>query len=106
MCDYNFCEESVETIENLEAEVIVTQGFIAKSSDGATVLLGRGGSDTSASYIAAKIVAKRLEIWTSVPGMFTANPSQIPSARMLLNLNYEEAQELASSGAKVLHPMY
>ena len=40
MCDYNFCEESVETIENLEAEVIVTQGFIAKSSDGATVLLG------------------------------------------------------------------
>lgn len=104
MCDYNFCEESVETIENLEAEVIVTQGFIAKSSDGATVLLGRGGSDTSASYIAAKIGAKRLEIWTSVPGMFTANPSQIPSARMLLNLNYEEAQELASSGAKVLHP--
>ena len=68
------------------------------------MLLGRGGSDMSAAYIASKVGAKRLEIWTSVPGMFTANPSQIPSARMLLNLDYEEAQELASSGAKVLHP--
>lgn len=103
-CDYSYCPEAVQTIEQFSTKVIVTQGFIARDEDGATVLLGRGGSDTSASYLASMIGAKRLEIWTSVPGMFTANPAQIPSARMLLNLDYEEAQELASSGAKVLHP--
>jgi diaminopimelate decarboxylase/aspartate kinase len=104
VCDYEYNDESLSTVERLESDVVVTQGFIAKSSEGSTVLLGRGGSDTSAAYIASKIGAKRLEIWTSVPGMFSANPSQVPSARMLLNLDYEEAQELASSGAKVLHP--
>ncbi len=83
---------------------IITQGFIASNQAGETVLLGRGGSDTSAAYLAAKVQAERLEIWTSVPGMFTANPHQISSARLLLELDYDEAQELATSGAKVLHP--
>ena len=71
---------------------------------GDTVLLGRGGSDTSGSYFAAKLGARRLEIWTDVPGMFTANPHAVPSARLLRSLDYDEAQEIASSGAKVLHP--
>ena len=88
----------------LGAEVILTQGFIARARDGATVLLGRGGSDTSASYFAAKLGAVRCEIWTDVPGMFTANPRQIPTARLLRALDYDEAQEIVSTGAKVLHP--
>lgn len=104
VCGYEYCEDSFAKVESLQADVVITQGFIASSPEGSTVLLGRGGSDTSASYISSKIGAKRLEIWTSVPGMFTANPAQVPSAKMLLNLDYEEAQELASSGAKVLHP--
>ena len=54
-------------------KVVLTQGFIARNPQGETVLLGRGGSDTSAAYMAAKIQARRLEIWTDVPGMFTAN---------------------------------
>jgi bifunctional diaminopimelate decarboxylase / aspartate kinase len=84
--------------------VTVTQGFIASDEDGQTVLLGRGGSDTSASYFAAKLQARRLEIWTDVPGMFSANPRLTPTARLLKSLHYDEAQEIATNGAKVLHP--
>jgi diaminopimelate decarboxylase/aspartate kinase len=86
------------------ASVLLTQGFIASDQRGETVLLGRGGSDTSGSYFAAKLHARRLEIWTDVPGMFTANPRAVPNARLLKSLDYDEAQEIASSGAKVLHP--
>ena len=84
--------------------VVVTQGFIARDEAGRTVLLGRGGSDTSAAWIAAALGARRLEIWTDVPGMFSANPRIIPSARLLRRLSFEEAQEIAATGAKVLHP--
>ena len=84
--------------------VLLTQGFIASDSEGHTVLLGRGGSDTSAAYFAAKLRAARLEIWTDVPGMFSANPRSMPTARLLRALHYDEAQEIASNGAKVLHP--
>lgn len=85
-------------------EVVVTQGFIAANRKGETVLLGRGGSDTSAAYFAAALRARRLEIWTDVPGMFSADPRIVPSARLLESLRYDEAQELASAGSSVLHP--
>src|SRR3984893_1342607 len=84
--------------------VVITQGFIAANDDGDTVLLGRGGSDTSGSYFAAKLAALRLEIWTDVPGLFSANPRLVPTARLLRALHYDEAQEIASNGAKILHP--
>jgi len=84
--------------------LVITQGFIASDEEGQTVLLGRGGSDTSAAYFAAKLSAQRLEIWTDVPGLFSANPRATPSARLLRTLHYDEAQEIATSGAKVLHP--
>jgi bifunctional diaminopimelate decarboxylase / aspartate kinase len=86
------------------APIVLTQGFIASDAQGHTVLLGRGGSDTSAAYLAAKLRASRLEIWTDVPGMFSANPRFTPTARLLRALHYDEAQEIASNGAKVLHP--
>jgi diaminopimelate decarboxylase/aspartate kinase len=85
-------------------QVVITQGFIAANDTGETVLLGRGGSDTSGAYFAAKLLAARLEIWTDVPGMFSANPRAVPTARLLRALHYDEAQEIASNGAKVLHP--
>src|SRR4029078_3232647 len=84
--------------------VWISQGFIGSDDNGDTVLLGRGGSDTSGSYFAAKLQARRLEIWTDVPGMFSANPRPVPTARLPRPLEYDEAQEIASSGAKVLHP--
>ena len=87
-----------------QGEVFITQGFIARDAHGRTVLLGRGGSDTSAAYFGALLKAERVEIWTDVAGMFSANPRQVPSARLLQRLDYEEAQEIATTGAKVLHP--
>jgi diaminopimelate decarboxylase/aspartate kinase len=84
--------------------VPVTQGFVARNTDGETVVLGRGGSDTAAAYFAGKLSAGRLEIWTDVPGMFTADPRVVPSARLLRQLDYREAQEIATTGSKVLHP--
>lgn len=91
-------------VRERDADVIVTQGFIARGPDGDTVLLGRGGSDTSAAYLASRLDAQRLEIWTDVPGLFTANPGRVQDARLLRRLGYAEAAELASRGAKVLHP--
>jgi diaminopimelate decarboxylase/aspartate kinase len=102
-CDYGADPELQEKLEG-QSGVVVTQGFIARNKDGETVLLGRGGSDTSAAYVAAKLQARRLEIWTDVPGMFTADPRVVPSARLIVALHYDEAQELASAGSKVLHP--
>ncbi len=84
--------------------VVITQGFIARDNEGNTCLLGRGGSDTSAAYLGAKIRARQIEIWTDVPGMFSANPRSTPTARLIRALHYDEAQEIATSGAKVLHP--
>ncbi|MCI0517763.1 MAG: aspartate kinase, partial [Woeseiaceae bacterium] len=86
------------------ADVILTQGFIARDEAGDTILLGREGSDTSAAYLAAKLQARRLEIWKDVPGMFSADPKLLPSARLLVDLHYDEARELASTGSSVLHP--
>jgi diaminopimelate decarboxylase/aspartate kinase len=102
-CDYAVDEKLRETLAS-SGKVILTQGFIARNAQGQTVLLGRGGSDTSAAYLAARLQARRLEIWTDVPGMFTADPRVVPSARLLVALRYDEAQELASAGSAVLHP--
>ena len=86
------------------ARLRITQGFIARHDDGGTAILGRGGSDTSAAYFGALLGAQRVEIWTDVPGMFSANPRLVSDARLLSQLDYEEAQEIATTGAKVLHP--
>ncbi len=102
-CDHDV-DEALQRKLRDAGRVILTQGFIARNPQGQTVLLGRGGSDTSAAYFAARLQARRLEIWTDVPGMFTANPHVVPSARLLVALHYDEAQELASAGSSVLHP--
>ncbi|KAF1686191.1 diaminopimelate decarboxylase [Pseudoxanthomonas broegbernensis] len=86
------------------ARMLITQGFIARHQDGGTAVLGRGGSDTSAAYLGALLGARRVEIWTDVPGMFSANPREVPDARLLSRLGYAEAQEITTTGAKVLHP--
>ena len=86
------------------SRLLLTQGFIARHPEGGTAILGRGGSDTSAAYFGALLGARRVEIWTDVPGMFSANPREVPDARLLARLDYAEAQEIATTGAKVLHP--
>lgn len=101
------CDTDPKLIDKLNqdpADAIITQGFIAANAQGETVVLGRGGSDTSGAYFAAKLNAVRCEIWTDVPGIYSANPHQVPEAQLLHALEYDEAQEIASMGAKVLHP--
>ncbi len=100
---FDFDQNALNKI-NLCGDVALTQGFIARNQKGDTVILGRGGSDTSAAYFGGKIRAEVVEIWTDVPGMFTANPKTTPNARLLKALDFDEAQEIASTGAKVLHP--
>lgn len=102
-CDFAPDEKLPEQLA-AKGKVILTQGFIARNAAGETVLLGREGSDTSAAYFAARMQARRLEIWTDVPGMFSADPRLVPSARLLAELHFDEAQELASTGSRVLHP--
>lgn len=86
-----------------ESPVLITQGFIGRTRDGETALLGRGGSDTSAALLAGRLAAERLEVWTDVPGLFSADPRLIHDARLLTNVDYTEALEMAASGAKVVH---
>jgi aspartate kinase len=84
--------------------VPVTQGFIGATADGLPTTLGRGGSDFTASLLGAALEADRVEIWTDVNGLMTADPRVVPSARTLRAASYEEAAELATFGARVLHP--
>ena len=93
-----------ESFAQQPTSILITQGFIAAHPEGGTAILGRGGSDTSAAYFGALLQAQAVEIWTDVPGMFTANPREVPDARILSRLRYGEAQEIATTGAKVLHP--
>jgi diaminopimelate decarboxylase/aspartate kinase len=82
----------------------LTQGFIARNGAGEPVVLGRGGSDTAGAYLAGKWGADWYEVWSDVPGMFSADPRVVPSARLLRRLNYFEAQEITTTGSQVLHP--
>ena len=84
--------------------VLITQGFVASAPDGRTVLLGRGGSDTTAALLAARLRAESVEIWTDVPGLFSADPRDEPAALLIRELDYAEALELAASGAHAVHP--
>ncbi len=102
-CQWQADAEWRQRFATQPARMLITQGFISRHQDGGTATLGRGGSDTSAAYFGALLGARRVEIWTDVPGMFSANPREVPDARLLTRLDYHEAQEIATTGAKVLH---
>jgi aspartate kinase len=82
----------------------IVTGFNGATADGRPTTLGRGGSDFSASILAAVLHASELWIWTDVDGIMTADPRLVPDARILDEITYGEAAELAYAGAKVLHP--
>ena len=87
-----------------EGKTVVMTGFIGGSPDGSTTTLGRGGSDYSATLLGAALHADEVQIWTDVPGVLSADPRLVADAREVPQLGFEEAQELAHFGAKVLHP--
>ena len=84
--------------------LFVLPGFIASDRHGKMTTLGRGGSDYTASLYAVGSKARILEIWTDVPGMMTANPKTVPTARTIGNISYRAALELSHFGAKVIYP--
>lgn len=85
-------------------EIVVVAGFQGITEAGEVTTLGRGGSDTSAVALAAELNASRCDIYTDVNGVFTTDPRIVPEAQQLSDISYEEMVELASLGAKVLHP--
>ena len=90
--------------KNNKENITIVPGFISKSIKGEVTTLGRGGSDYTASIIAAAINAVGLEIWTDVSGMYTTNPKIVKQAKPIKELYYSEAIELSHFGAKVLFP--
>ena len=90
--------------KNVKQRIVIMPGFIARDNFGNDVTLGRGGSDYSASIIASICVAKKLDIWTDVSGMYTANPRIVKQAISIDSLSYQEAMELSHFGAKVIFP--
>lgn len=85
-------------------QVPVTQGFIGVTAAGAYTTMGRESSDYSASIIGAALDAERVQIWTDVDGILTADPRMVPGVRKVRRMSFEEAFELSYFGAKVLHP--
>ncbi len=85
-------------------KVPVVGGYVGATDHGVVTTLGRGGSDYSASLFGAALGAEAIEIWTDVDGMLTADPRVVPGARLIERIRFDEASELASFGAKVLHP--
>jgi aspartate kinase len=98
------CRASVVPLVR-DGRIPVLGGFIGSAKGtGITTTLGRGGSDYSASLFGAAVQAEAIEIWTDVDGMLTADPRVVPNARLIDQIAFDEASELASFGAKVLHP--
>lgn len=85
-------------------ELQIITGFIGSSLHGETTTLGRGGSDYTASVFGAALNASRIEIWTDVDGVMTADPRKVPAAFPVQSISYEEAMEMSHFGAKIIHP--
>ncbi|MEB5750502.1 lysine-sensitive aspartokinase 3 [Leclercia adecarboxylata] len=106
-------EPDVEAIAELTTQqlaprlaegIVITQGFIGSEAKGRTTTLGRGGSDYTAALLGEALRASRVDIWTDVPGIYTTDPRVVPAAKRIDEIAFEEAAEMATFGAKVLHP--
>lgn len=91
-------------VDEQQADIYVTQGYICRNAYGEIDNLGRGGSDFSAALIGAAIQAEEIQIWTDVVGMQNNDPAIVENTLPVHNLQFEEAAELAYFGVKVLHP--
>lgn len=103
--DFDSTEKNIINFLNEnQNHIIVGPGFIAQDEKNNATTLGRGGSDYTASIIAASIDAEELQIWTDVSGMMTADPRLASNAKPISEISYHEAMELSHFGAKVLYP--
>ncbi|MDQ7794557.1 MAG: aspartate kinase [bacterium] len=109
--DENFCDARIVRVEPEhllrhinQGRLVVVAGFQGATEMGDVTTLGRGGSDTTAAALAAALGAERLEIYTDVDGVMTADPDVVPEARTLRVMNYQEIAQMAREGARVVHP--
>lgn len=97
-------ENISKTVAQFDEKIILVPGFIARNKKGQTTTLGRGGSDYTAALFAAALKATRLEIWTDVSGMMSADPRWVKGAKIIPHISFKEAMELSHFGAKVIYP--
>jgi aspartokinase/homoserine dehydrogenase 1 len=102
--DFELTYQKIREYYAEHPEVQIVTGFIASAKGGLTTTLGRGGSDYTASLIAAGLNAKVIEIWTDVDGVLTADPRKVKKAFTIKNMTYAEAMEMSHFGAKVIYP--
>ena len=95
---------NLQLAPRLAEGMVVTQGFIGSEAKGRTTTLGRGGSDYTAALLGEALHAPRVDIWTDVPGIYTTDPRVVSAAKRIDVIAFEEAAEMATFGAKVLHP--
>ena len=93
-----------QLVPRLADGIVITQGFIGSEAKGRTTTLGRGGSDYTAALLGEALHATRVDIWTDVPGIYTTDPRVVSAAKRIDVIAFEEAAEMATFGAKVLHP--
>lgn len=93
-----------QLVPRLDEGIVITQGFIGSEAKGRTTTLGRGGSDYTAALLGEALHATRVDIWTDVPGIYTTDPRVVSAAKRIDVIAFEEAAEMATFGAKVLHP--
>ncbi|MDF7679352.1 lysine-sensitive aspartokinase 3 [Enterobacteriaceae bacterium ESL0689] len=93
-----------QLIPRIKDSLVITQGFIGSEEKGRTTTLGRGGSDYTAALLGEVLNASRVDIWTDVPGIYTTDPRITPAAKRIDAITFAEAAEMATFGAKILHP--
>ena len=101
---YSVIKSRIEPLITIKKLIPVVTGFIGVTKDGNITTLGRGGSDLTATLIAAAINADEVWLWKEVDGVMTTDPKIVPEAKLIPELSYQEAMELSHFGAKILHP--
>ena len=105
LVDFAVTKKKMDTyFQSVSARLFLVPGFIAMDAHGITTTLGRGGSDYTASIYGSVLNCSRIEIWTDVSGMMTADPRLVSNARVIPDISYQEAMELSHFGAKVIYP--
>jgi aspartate kinase len=101
---YSIIKSRLDPLIKIKKSTPVITGFIGVADDGSITTLGRGGSDLTATLIAAALRADEVWLWKEVDGVLTTDPKIVPEAKLIPEISYQEAMELSHFGAKILHP--
>jgi aspartate kinase len=101
---FNIVKSRLEPLITIKRTIPVVTGFIGATEDGSITTFGRGGSDLTATLIAAALSADEVWLWKEVDGVLTTDPKIVPKAKVIPEISYQEAMELSHFGAKILHP--